>query len=50
MLTEAGFLSQDERPKAKEVLSAAALTYVAAVAVSAMNLLRLFVLRDSRRR
>lgn len=50
MLTEAGFLTQEERPRAQEVLSAAALTYVAAVAVSAMQLLRLFLIRDSRRR
>ncbi|HHX01789.1 MAG TPA: zinc metallopeptidase [Firmicutes bacterium] len=50
MLTEAGFLTQTERPKAKEVLSAAALTYIAAVAVSAMQLLRLVLIRNSRRR
>ncbi|MFB5067070.1 MAG: zinc metallopeptidase [Candidatus Wallacebacter cryptica] len=50
MLTEAGFITQAERPKAKEVLSAAALTYVAAVAVSAMQLLRLLVLRNARER
>jgi len=50
MLTESGFLTQEERPRAQEVLSAAALTYVAAVAVSAMQLLRLFLIRDSRRR
>jgi len=50
MLAEAGFLTQEERPKAREVLSAAALTYVAAVAVSAMHLIRLLLIRDSRRR
>lgn len=38
-----GMLDEDELPKARKVLSAAALTYVAALAVSAMQLLR-FVL------
>ena len=50
MLTEGGFITQSERSKAKEVLSAAALTYVAAVAVSAMQLLRLVLLRNARER
>lgn len=50
MLTEGGFITQSERSKVKEVLSAAALTYVAAVAVSAMQLLRLVLLRNARER
>ncbi len=50
LLTEGGYITRAEEPHAKQVLSAAALTYVAAVAVSALQLLRLVVLRDSRRR
>ncbi len=49
-LNAGGFLSKAEVPKAKSVLSAAALTYVAAVAVSATQLLRLLILRGNRRR
>ena len=49
-LQSGGFLSQAEVPKAKAVLSAAALTYVAAVAVSASQLIRLLFLRNQRRR
>ena len=45
-----GYLSRAEVPKAKAVLNAAALTYVAAVAVSATQLLRLLILRGQRRR
>ena len=49
-LQSGGFLSQAEVPKAKAVLSAAALTYVAAVAVFASQLIRLLFLRNQRRR
>lgn len=49
MLREGGYLKADELPQARKVLSAAALTYVAATAMAAMQLLRLFLLRGSRR-
>ena len=49
-LESGGYLSKAEVPKAKSVLNAAALTYVAAVAVSATQLIRLLLLRGSRRR
>ncbi len=45
-LETAGFLEADEILKARKVLNAAALTYVAAAAVAVMNLLRLIILRD----
>ncbi len=45
-----GYLNRAEVPKAKAVLNAAALTYVAAVAVSATQLLRLLFLRGQRKR
>ncbi len=48
-LTETGALAPQEVAGAKRVLDAAALTYVAAAAVAALQLLRLVVLRDSRR-
>ena len=48
MLSERGYLVQDEVGQAKKVLSAAALTYVAATAMALMSLLRLIILRDSR--
>ncbi|NMB00989.1 MAG: zinc metallopeptidase [Firmicutes bacterium] len=48
-LRTGGYLNQAEVPKAKAVLSAAALTYVAAVAVSATQLIRLLILRGARR-
>ncbi|HEY8497180.1 MAG TPA: zinc metallopeptidase [Limnochordales bacterium] len=48
LLAAGGYLGTDEVPKAKAVLNAAALTYVAAVAVAVMHLLRLLILRDSR--
>jgi len=50
MLREAGFVTNSEAPKTRQVLSAAALTYVAAVAVSALQLVRLLVIRNSRER
>ncbi|HLT58799.1 MAG TPA: zinc metallopeptidase [Limnochordales bacterium] len=48
LLAAGGYLDTDEVPKAKAVLDAAALTYVAAVAVSLMHLLRLLILRNAR--
>ena len=48
MLSDRGYLVQDEVGQAKKVLSAAALTYVAATAMALMHLLRLIILRDSR--
>ncbi|WP_432400693.1 zinc metallopeptidase [Wukongibacter sp. M2B1] len=47
-LTSNGLIYNEEVKSAKSVLNAAALTYVAAVAVSIANLLRLLVLRNSR--
>ena len=44
-LTTQGLVYNDEQNKAKKVLNAAALTYVAALAVSIGQLLRLFLLR-----
>lgn len=49
-LDTGGYLNQAEIPKAKSVLRAAALTYVAATAVAATQLIRLLVLRGGRRR
>ncbi len=49
-LESGGYLTQAEVPKAKAVLNAAALTYVAAVAVAASQLIRLLFLRSQRRR
>jgi Zn-dependent membrane protease YugP len=43
-----GIIDKSERKSAKKVLSAAAMTYVAAMAVAIANLLRLLVLRGSR--
>jgi Zn-dependent membrane protease YugP len=48
LLTTGGYLVEDEAPKARAVLDAAALTYVAATAVAVMQLLRLLVLRGRR--
>ncbi|NLA76980.1 MAG: zinc metallopeptidase [Clostridiales bacterium] len=45
-----GLLSEDEQSGAKKVLTAAAMTYVAALAVSAANLLRLILRYGNRRR
>lgn len=45
-----GLLYKDELPAAKKTLRAAALTYVAALAVSAAQLLRLILLVSGRRR
>lgn len=49
LLREGNYLSSDELNGARRVLTAAALTYVAATAMAAMQLLRLFLLRGSRR-
>ncbi len=43
-----GFLASDEAQGAKKVLDAAAMTYVAAAAMSVMQLLRLLILRGAR--
>jgi hypothetical protein len=48
LLGERGFLRADELDGARKVLSAAALTYVASTAMAAMQLLRMFFLRQSR--
>jgi Zn-dependent membrane protease YugP len=47
-LTESGSLAPQEVSMAKQVLDAAALTYVAAAAMAALQLLRLILLRNSR--
>lgn len=49
VIDETGMLDVDEAPKAKKVLFAAALTYVASLLVSIMSLLRL-ILRTRNRR
>ena len=49
MLTGNGYITEAETPQARNVLNAAALTYVAAAAVALTQLLRLLVLRGSRR-
>jgi len=48
-LTNTGSVRPDEVAGAKKVLDAAALTYVAAAAVAALQLVRLLVLRNDRR-
>lgn len=50
LLKETGVLSDDELEGAKKVLSAAALTYVAAMLTSLMSLLRLILISRNRRR
>jgi len=49
ILKEGNYLNKNELQGARKVLSAAALTYLAATAMAAMQLLRLFILRGSRR-
>ena len=44
------YLESDEVPAVKKVLGAAAMTYVAAAAVSVANLLRFIMLANGRRR
>ena len=48
-LTSSGTIAPQEVAGAKKVLDAAALTYVAAAAMAAMQLLRLLILRGNRR-
>lgn len=48
-IEDLGFLDEEELPGAKKVLKAAALTYVAALAVSVAQLLRILVLVSGRR-
>jgi len=48
LLGERGYLRGQELDGARRVLSAAALTYVASTAMAAMQLLRMFLLRQSR--
>ncbi len=50
ILSDTGILEHDEVPKARKVLSAAAMTYVAALIVSIAQLLRLILLYGGRRR
>lgn len=49
LLRDGGYLRGKELDGARRVLSAAALTYVAATAMAAMQLLRMLLLRGSRR-
>ena len=49
-MSECGILTDEEIPAAKKVLSAAAMTYVAALATSLLSLLRLLVIANNRRR
>ncbi|MBQ9992685.1 MAG: zinc metallopeptidase, partial [Firmicutes bacterium] len=44
-----GYLTREEMPKAKKVLSAAAMTYVAAMIAAVLQLLRLVILFGGRR-
>ena len=48
-MEECGLLTSDEIPGARSVLSAAAMTYVAALATSLLSLLRLIVIANNRR-
>jgi Zn-dependent membrane protease YugP len=50
VLEEGRYLNEDELPAAKKVLSAAAMTYIAALAVSLAQFLRLFALVNGRGR
>lgn len=47
-IVELGIIRNEEEPHAKKVLSAAAMTYVAATAVAVMELLRLILIFQSR--
>lgn len=49
LLTSNGILSDDEVGKTRKVLTAAALTYVAAVAASILQLLRILAIFGGRR-
>jgi Zn-dependent membrane protease YugP len=48
ILSDGRYLTEQELPMARKVLSAAALTYVAATTMAILNLVRLLVLRSSR--
>jgi len=48
LLTQGGYVTEEEVIKVKKVLTAAALTYVAATAMAVLNLLRLLILRGRR--
>jgi len=48
LLGDRGFLAGEELAGARKVLSAAALTYVAATTMAVLQLVRMFILRDSR--
>ncbi|MBC7217598.1 MAG: zinc metallopeptidase [Candidatus Caldatribacterium sp.] len=48
ILERFGLIDRDEKPLARQMLQAAALTYVAATAMAALQLVRLFLLRESR--
>lgn len=48
MLERGGYLTRQELPRVKAVLDAAALTYVAAAAMAALQLVRLLLLRGAR--
>ena len=50
MLQSTGILGSDETKGARKVLTAAAMTYVAALAASILQLLRLLILAGGRRR
>jgi Zn-dependent membrane protease YugP len=49
MLVDGGYVTRNEAVHTKSVLNAAAMTYVAAMAVAVTNLLRLFILRGMAR-
>ena len=49
-MRDSGLFTQDELSASREVLSAAAMTYVAALATSLLSLLRLIVIASGRRR
>lgn len=48
ILADGRYLTEKEIPQARKVLSAAALTYVAATTMAVLNLVRLLILRGSR--
>lgn len=48
VLADGNFLTEEELPLARQVLNAAALTYVAATAMAVLNLIRLLALRSQR--
>jgi Zn-dependent membrane protease YugP len=50
VISETNILNENEKECAKKVLSAAAMTYVAALAVSIANLLRLLLLANKKRK